>query len=71
MGVKRVWAVCEDGRRFEGDLLIGADGIWSKVRDRKGLCTAAVSTAVGFDTFLLHASHMFDVHASRWSHHLW
>lgn len=24
-------AILEDGRRFEGDILIGADGIWSKV----------------------------------------
>eukprot|EP00884_Botryococcus_braunii_P011805 jgi/Botrbrau1/20625/Bobra.113_1s0050.1 len=31
-GNKTVWAVLEDGRRFEGDILIGADGIWSKVR---------------------------------------
>lgn len=31
-GRKIVTAVLEDGRRFEGDILIGADGIWSKVR---------------------------------------
>lgn len=30
-GQKVVTAVLEDGRRFEGDILIGADGIWSKV----------------------------------------
>jgi hypothetical protein len=31
-GRKVVTAILEDGRRFEGDILIGADGIWSKVR---------------------------------------
>lgn len=30
-GKKVVTAILEDGRRFEGDILIGADGIWSKV----------------------------------------
>lgn len=30
-GEKKVAAILDDGRRFEGDLLIGADGIWSKV----------------------------------------
>lgn len=30
-GQKVVTAILEDGRRFEGDILIGADGIWSKV----------------------------------------
>ena len=31
-GEKKVAAVLDDGRKFEGDLLIGADGIWSKVQ---------------------------------------
>jgi peptidoglycan hydrolase-like protein with peptidoglycan-binding domain len=30
-GKKTVWAILSDGRRFQGDVLIGADGIWSKV----------------------------------------
>ena len=29
-----VWAVCQDGSRFDGDILIGADGIHSMVRER-------------------------------------
>jgi zeaxanthin epoxidase len=29
---KQVTVTLEDGRTFEGDLLIGADGIWSKIR---------------------------------------
>ena len=36
-GKKVVTAILEDGRRFKGDILIGADGIWSKVCAR-GAC---------------------------------
>ena len=35
-GKRRVWAILESGERYEGDILVGADGIWSKV----GLCLA-------------------------------
>ena len=36
-GKRRVWAILESGERYEGDILVGADGIWSKV----GLCLAS------------------------------
>jgi zeaxanthin epoxidase len=32
--ISSVKAVTEDGRSFEGDMLIGADGIWSKIRNK-------------------------------------
>ncbi len=31
---ERAWTICADGRRFEGDVLIGADGIHSVVREQ-------------------------------------
>lgn len=31
-GKKTVRACCEDGKEYRGDLLIGSDGIWSKIR---------------------------------------
>ncbi|OVA20869.1 Monooxygenase [Macleaya cordata] len=30
----KVTVVLEDGRKYEGDILVGADGIWSKVRSK-------------------------------------
>lgn len=32
LGRSQVAVDLEDGRRFTGDMLIGADGIWSKIR---------------------------------------
>ena len=36
MGKRRVWAVMKSGDRWEGDILVGADGIYSKVRFQVG-----------------------------------
>lgn len=33
-GKKTVVAICEDGTEYRGDLLIGSDGIWSKIRHK-------------------------------------
>lgn len=33
-GKKVVSAIADDGRRFQGDMLVGADGIWSKLRNK-------------------------------------
>ncbi len=30
-GKKNPGEICQDGQQYDGDILVGADGIWSKV----------------------------------------
>ena len=39
-----MWVILSDGRKYEGDMLIGADGIWSKVSPGKIPCHAGLVT---------------------------
>ena len=41
MGRRRVWAIMKSGDRWEGDILVGADGIHSKV-----CCNALLVTKI-------------------------
>lgn len=38
MGRRRVWAVMKSGERWEGDILVGADGIHSKASSASRPC---------------------------------
>ena len=45
MGRRRVWAVMKSGDRWEGDILVGADGIYSKASHNLK-CAAFTDTAL-------------------------
>ena len=45
MGQRRVWAVMKSGDRWEGDILVGADGIYSKASYHLS-CAALNDTAL-------------------------
>ena len=54
MGQRRVWAVMKSGDRWEGDILVGADGIYSKASCHRKCATS-------YDSALL------EYHCTVWS----
>lgn len=77
----QVTVILDDGRKFEGDILVGADGIWSEVSHFdllvSSLCISYVLKSLNnllilgtFETFWGTRSNLFKLYMLQWPNRL-
>lgn len=75
--MNQVTVILDDGRTFEGDVLVGADGIWSKVShvdmlSVQNICNTICSDHMlkilgAFKTFWSTRSSIFKLYVLQWT----